>query len=99
MSLSFPRKDPRSGRTSTLVCRGLTRLRSVQHQPADGDVAVPQAVEQLGDVVQDDLLAEEALLQQLLHLGLQTLHAVCVAARLQDRATHTHVTGLRCHKC
>ena len=55
----------------------------MQHQPADGDVAVPQTVEQLRDVVQDDLLAQEALLQQLLHLGLQDLHAVCVAARLE----------------
>ena len=38
----------------------LTRLCSVEHEPADGDVAVPQAVEEFGDVVQDDLLPQES---------------------------------------
>lgn len=40
----------------------LTRLCRVQHQPANGNIAVPQTVEQFGNVVQDDLLPEKTFL-------------------------------------
>lgn len=66
-----------------------TWLRSVQHEPADGDVAVSQAVQQFGDVVQDDLLSQEALLQQLLDLLPEALHAGGVAGSLWEKKEST----------
>lgn len=66
----------------------LTWLCRVQHQPANSDVTVPQTVEQLGDVVQDDLLPQETFLQQLLHLRPQTLHAGCVSSGLYTQSEH-----------
>lgn len=55
----------------------------MQHEPANSNIAVPQTVEKFGDVVQDDLLPQEAFLQQLLHLWLQGLQARCVPRGLK----------------
>lgn len=81
-----------------------TRLCRVQHLPADSNIAVPQTVEQFGDVVQDDFLPEEPFLQQLLHLrplALQSgsvpggLHTEMVVKNIRRRwaASYTWVTA------
>uniref|UniRef100_A0A6B0UGC1 Putative secreted protein n=1 Tax=Ixodes ricinus TaxID=34613 RepID=A0A6B0UGC1_IXORI len=46
----------------------LRKVDSVQKRPAQGDVAFSDSVQQFGNIVQDKLLYQGALLQQLLQL-------------------------------
>lgn len=61
--------------TRTWVC-------CVKHQPPDRHVTIPQAVQQLGNVVQHHLLSQAAFLQELSHLGMYTLGDSSVPACL-----------------
>ena len=54
----------------------------MKHQPADGDVAVPQAVQQPWDIVQKHLLPQVTLFQKLLHLIVHFFADTGVSARL-----------------
>lgn len=56
----------------------------MQHQPADSHIAVPQTVEQFGNVIQDDLLPKKAFLQRLLHLRPQALYVGCIPSGLHQ---------------
>ena len=54
----------------------------MEHQPADGDVPISQAVQKPWDVVQNQLLPQVTFFQELLHLRVHPFSDSSVSACL-----------------
>ena len=54
----------------------------MKHQPSDGDIAISQAVQKPGDVVQNQLLPQVTFFQELLHLRVHPFTDSSVSACL-----------------